>query len=722
MVSPLHTIHPRLSAFICGLLLAGTALAQAPELDDPFRYLEDANDVRTRAFYAEQGKAAREKLDAIPGRDDLLARIRALSATQATVSSLALTSAARLFYLRHDPRRPYPVLCMREGLAGAEREVIDPARFDQGGVAARIAWFSPSPEGHHVAYGVALGEGEETRLRVYAVDLRQDLPVEIDRTRFNASLAWHPDGRSFYYARYPEGNPRERLHARLRIYRHVLGRDAARDEIVFAPGVGGARDVPEEARAWLHVPVESSYAYALVRDGAARELAVHVTDQRSLASGRPRWRKLAGAADEVLSVVGWHDDLYVLSRRGAPRHRVLRMKATATLAGATVIVPHGDVVVEEIALARDALYLRMMLGGVDRLERVPLGLLGPRAPEFVRIPFDNAISEMVAQPRVGGVLLKLEGWISPPVVVQVEARTGNIRDTRLQPPSPLDFSAIDEVRLYAPAPDGTRIPVTLLYRKSTRLGGDNPTLVVAQGAYGVPVRPRFEAARLAWLERGGVYAVAHVRGGGDYGSAWHEAGRGPRKATSVDDFLAVSDFLERYGFTSPKRLAAGGAGVGAIPAAVAFVRRPELFAALVARAPAADMLGYGRMPGAAADAPEFGSLPGQAQSLRAVSAIHQLKSGAAYPAALVTAAPGEGLVEPWQAAKLAAALQAAGARSVVLRVDDGSRPRRDADLADEYAFLLQQMGDPAFAPPPPPPSPEAPAPALEAAPAPRSAL
>jgi prolyl oligopeptidase len=694
---------------IIGVFALGWNATAAETSDDPFGYLEDAADPRTQAFYREQEAAARTALDAIPGRAEMLARIRALGEASPAVSSIAL-GGNRVFYLRRDARRAQAVLCMRDSLTAPERELVDPARFDRGGSSAAISWISPAPDGRHVAYGLALGGS--ALMRVHSVDARADLPLEIDRARFNEELAWSADGRAFFYTRVPEANPPGRRHANLRVYRHVLGRDTARDEIVFAPGVGGAREVPEEARITLHVPAESRYAFALVRDGVSREAALHVTEQRALAEGRPHWRRLAGAGDGVLDVIGWHDDLYVLSQAGAPRHRVLRIKATApALAGAQVLVPEGEIVIAAIALARDALYLRTMLGGVDRLERVPIGLLGnTRTTEFIRIPFDNAITEMVAQPRVSGVLLRLQGWIEPPAVVQVEARGGNVRDTRLQAPAAVDFSAMDEVRLYAATPDGARIPVTLLYRKSTRLSGDHPTLLMAEGAYGLPVRPRFDPARLAWLERGGVIAIAHVRGGGEYGEAWHRAGRGAAKANSVVDFLSVAEFLVRYGFTQPRRLAAEGNRAGAIPAAVAALRRPELFAALVTRAPLADLTALGRMADGAAELPEFGA-PANAESqdrLREVSAYHAVREGTPGPAALITAVHGDARVDAWQAAKLAARLQAAHPRTMVLLLgDDGSRPTHDVELADTYSFLLAQMGEPGFAPPPPAPPPPA---------------
>ena len=707
-------------AFICVfmafcILAATTGTVRAAEVDDdPFRYLEDAADPRTPAFFGEQAAAARALLDALPGRVQMIARIRALSEAGASVSSIALTPT-RVFYLKLEPRRPRPVLCMREGLAGAEKELLDPARFEREAPGAAIDWFVPSPDGRHVAYGVSPGGAGDSRLRIFAVDARRDFPVDIDRARFSRDLAWHPDSRSFYYARIPAANAPHKRDAGIRVYRHLLGRDPVSDEIVFAAGVGGARDVPEFAYPALHLPLESRYAYAIVRDGVRREIAVHVAEQRDLAAGRPRWRKLAGAQDEVLAVEGWRDELYLLSKRGAPRHRVLRVRADAPdLSGARVVVPEGEVVLQSMALARDALYLRTMLGGVDRLERVPMGLTGAKAPEFVRIPFDNAITQLVAHPRMGGAVLRLQGWIEPPVVVQVEVVGGNIRNTRVQSPAPVDFSAIDEVRLYAPGHDATRIPVTLLYRKSTRLTGDNPTLLVGYGAYGEALAPHFDPARLAWLERGGVYAIAHIRGGGEYGEAWYQAGARATKLNTILDFVAVAEFLVSYGFTSPKRLAIQGTGAGAIAAGGALVRRPELFAAMVARAPVMDMLRFESMASGPANIPEFGSAATAegVEQLRVMSAYHQVRDGTPYPGVLLTAGFDDPLVEPWQPGKMAARLQAAtsSGKPVLLRIGDG--PGRDEELADIYAFLLWQMGDPDFQPKPAP----------DATPAPRSAL
>ena len=703
----------------CATLAAGLALAQGATetlhgvaVHDPFRSLEDGARPETQAFYKEQDARTRAALERIPGRAALHARIRELSAGGTSVTDLKL-EAGKVFYLRRNPGQPTAVLCVRDGLAAAERVLVDPGRFTKDGARAAIDWYSPSPDGRHVAYGVSIGGSEDSTLRVLSLDGGKDLGEAIDRTRFNTGLAWHPDARSFYYARIPDGQRGARRYANIRVYRHVLGRAAAQDEIVFASGVGGARDVPEFVYPSLVVPLESRYAYAVARDGVRNEISVHIAEQKELAAGRPRWRKIVGFEDEVTAIQAWRDDLYLLSHRNAPNYRVLRLDASnPVLARARVAIPQGDSVIQSMALARDGLYLRTTVGGLDRLERLHFGLLGTRHAEFVKTPFDFGIAQVAAHPRRPGALLRVQGWIEPPVIFDVDSKHGELRRTNLQPPATVDFSEMDEVRLYATARDGTRIPVTLLYKKTTKLTGDNPTLLVGYGSYGISMRPAFDPARLAWLERGGVYAIAHIRGGGEYGERWHQAGRKATKINTIEDFIAVADFLVKYGFTNPARLAVQGTSAGGIPAGGALVRRPDLFAAVVARVPVMDMLRVEFSPNGPANIPEFGSVATREgfEALHVMSPYHHVKDGTAYPAVLLTTGINDPRVEPWQPGKMAARLQAASTsgKPVLLRVDFSSghgrgttRAQLDEELADIYSFLLWQFGDPAFQPPDP---------------------
>jgi prolyl oligopeptidase len=688
-----NSIYPRLSAFICGSISC-LAFAQAPATapGDPYAALENATQPQTQAFWREQEGASRGVLDRISGRAQLRQRIAQLSASQTLVHDVAL-GGPRLFYLKLEPGAQASRLVMREGAAGGERLLLDPAALlrDSGG---EIEWISPSPDGRQVAFGLAHAGVRGTVLRVVGVEGGALQPFEIDRVPRGAQVEWQPDGRGFYYPRDGEDG------RATRIYHHQLGRGSDRDELVFAPGVGGAVGVPEGARATLQLPEDSRYAYAVVRAAAGPEIAVHVAETKELAAGKPRWRRIAAPGDGVIAIEGGKDDLYVLTRKNAPRHRILRVKAGATsLEGAKVAVNEGDSVIRSMALARDALYLRTMVAGVDRLERLPLGLLGGNAPQFVRIPFDVTIAQMVAQPRSEGVFLHLEGWIDPPSLVHVDRR-GDAKALALQQPaSKTDFTQVDEVRLYATSTEGVKIPITLLYKKSTRLSRDNPTLLFAYGSYGVPLMPTFDAARMAWLERGGVLAVAHLRGGGEYGEAWHEAGRGELKRNTVSDLVAVADFITAYGFTSPRRLAVMGTGEGAVPAALALERRPDLFAAAVFRTPLADLARAVQEAGGEALQAEFGS------NAAALSPVHQVRQAMPYPAVLLTTRTDPASLPAWHAAKLAARLQSStsSGRPILLRTPPqvaGPRDAREEELTDLYAFLLWQMGDPQFQGPP----------------------
>jgi len=676
----------------CMALAVTAAAAQEPpagRIDpaqaDSFQGLEDPFSPESQAFFRGEGTRARAALDALPGRAALLDRIRALSDSAPVVTNVKL-AGRRLFYLKLASREAMPVLCMREGLAGAERVVIEPR--------GAIEWYAPSPDGSHVAYGVA--EGEEVVLRVFAVDARRDLPGEIDRTRFNANLAWNPDGRSFYYARVPAGNEREQRFSNIRLYRHALNTDPSKDEIVFAPGVGGARDVPEFDYPYLHIPLDSRYAYAIAREGVRREISVHVTELAALAKARPQWRKIVGFDDGVTAIEGWKDELLLLTYKGAPNVQIVRMKANAEYATAKTAVPEGDAAIQQMALARDAIYLRTSVGGVDRLEKMPLGLFSSRTRQFIRLPFDNAISEMVADPRIAGVMVRLQGWIEPPAIVQVDTK-GDLHRTELQPQPAIDLAWLDEVRLYTKSADGTTIPVTLVYRKTTTLNGRNPTILVAYGSYGVTLSPSFDPALLAWLEKGGIFAIAHVRGGGEFGLAWHMAGMRAQKLNTILDFIAVSQFLASYGFTNPAKLAAMGEGAGAIPVAGAMVRRPGLFGAVVLRSPITDLVRLEFTPNGPANIPEFGSstTPEGAAMLRAISPLQHVKDGTIYPPVLITAAPDEPSIALSQPGKFAARLQAATpagpiGKPVLMRV---ARERHDEDLADIFAFVLWALDE-----------------------------
>lgn len=681
------------------------------EVVDPYRWMEEAGSAETQAFFRAQGGHASAVLTSLGGREALLARIRELSEAGVSVTRLAM-AGNRVFYMRLSPGLSVPVLCVREGFQGAERVLLDPGTLAKEGQAAALDWYHPSPDGRYIVYGISHGGSEDSTLKVMEVATGRDLGIAIDRTRFNSSLGWHPDSKSFYYARIPAGGPKDaaRRYAGVRMYRHTIGRPADKNEVVFAAGLDGARDVPEIVYPSIVVPEEGAHAYAIARHGVKRELSVYESPLAALASGRPKWTKIVEPDDGVTAMLAWRNDLYLLTHRDAPRYRILRATpGRLDVQRARTIVPEGDAVILAFTLAADGIYLRTTVGGLERLERLNLAPGSSSKPEFLKTAFDVAISQLIAHPRRPGAVMRTQGFIEAPAVVTVAPKTGDITNTGLQPPPKADFSAIDEVRLYCPSHDGTRVPVTLLYKTQTMLTADNPTLLIGYGAYGISQTPFFDPTRLAWLERGGIIAIAHIRGGGEYGEAWHRAGQKETKENTIYDFIACAEFLIRYGFTSPRRLAIQGTSAGGIPSGGAMVRRPDLFAAVVPRVAVLDMLRFEFSANGPANIPEFGTTTTSAgfEALRRMSAYHAVKDGERYPAVLLTTGMNDPRVDSWQAGKMAARLQAASSSGnpVLMRVDwqgghgmGASRAQREEELADIYSFLLWRFGVEEFAP------------------------
>jgi prolyl oligopeptidase len=679
---------------------------------DPYRWLEQQDSPEVQAILKAQAEFTRASLERLPGRRQLLERITELSQGTATVTDVKM-AAGHVFYLKLSPGDRTPKLMTRDGVAGAERALLDPQRAGEGRQENSINWYQPAPDGRHVAYGMSAGGSEDASLYVAETASGRDLGIRLPRARFNSRLAWSQDGSAFFYARYPEGVAEAtKRYDDIRVYRHVLGRGAQADELVFGRGVGGALGLPVQIYPRLLIPVESKYAYAIATEGVKRELFVYQTLVRSLGEGKPQWQRIAEPADGITQFEAWSDDLYALTHKGAPRFRVLHASASKPeFASAKVIVPEDHGVWRSFVVAQDGLYLAEMLGGLDRLWRVSFSRwrLGEKKTEFLKIPFDVVISQMVADPRRPGVILRLQSWAEAPAIVSLDARTTNLSNTGWQPKSPFDFSEIDEVRLNATSFDGTEIPVSLVYRKSTMLSGDNPTLLTGYGSYGIPVTPTFDATRLAWLERGGILAFAHIRGGGEYGESWHKGGQKANKVNTIKDFIACAEFLIRYGFTSPKRLAIQGGSAGGIPMGGALTQRPDLFAAAIGRVPVTDMLRIETTPNGPPNIPEFGSTatPEGFNALLAMSPYHHVTDGTAYPGVLLTTGINDPRVDPWQAAKLAARLQAASTsgKPVLLRVDyaaghgmGSSRQSRIDELADIYSFLFWQFGREEFQP------------------------
>jgi prolyl oligopeptidase len=692
---------------------------------DPYRYMENVKDPDVIAYMRAQGRAARTTLDAIPGRAALASRIATLAETGPIVSGVqaVFSNGQKLFYYKLMPGEAMRKLYVRDGLGGEERLLFDAQKLttEKGGRWA-LDYFKASPDARYVIVGVAAGGSEETSLRLIEVASGRDTGVVIDRIGFADGTAWAPDSKSFFYNRLPPstvGTKNRYLNSSA--IRHIVGRPVAQDEVVFGPGA--VNKITPLTFADIDIPhVELSgdgrTLLGRVEHGDLRDISLYVADAAQLPS--PAWRKVVGITDAVTRYVVANDSVYVLSHKDAPRNKVLRLSLPrADLSNAVVVVPEGSAVLAEMALAQDALYVREMVGGVDRLQRMIFGVgatVPPRA-EAVAVGTGLAIRQMIADPARPGVLLRVEGWTISPRYTLFDAASGKLNETNLQPISKVDFSQIEEMRVEVSTAAGAKVPLSLIYKRGMSKNGDNPTLVRAYGAYGITLSPTFSAANLAWLERGGVLATCHVRGGGEYGVDWHRAGQKLNKPNTWRDLIACSEYLIEQKFTRTAKLAIQGGSAGGITVGRALTERPDLFAAVVPSVGLLDALRAEFTPNGPPNIPEFGSVTTADgfKGLLAMSSFHQVKDDTKYPGVLLMHGVNDPRVEVWQSAKMVARLQAASAgvvnpvngfaNPVLLRLDydaghgvGSTRNQRNEELADVYSFALWQFKDPSFLP------------------------
>lgn len=696
---------------------------------DSYRYLEDVKNPEVVAYMGAQGEHARAVLDSIPGRAKMAARIAELADSGVAISGVQITAGAssvssstpRIFYYKLVPGETMRKLYARDGFNGAEHLLFDAQSLsaaDPQSTKPAIRWaldfYRASPNGMHVAVGVAAGGSEETLLRIIEVAGAKQTTAVIDRIAFAEGLAWAPDSKSFFYSRLPLQKPNEAKNQYLKsvAFRHVLGRAVTQDEALFGPGTAvnvtfADIDIPH-----VELTADNRYLIGKIEHGDLREISLYVADASQL-PGPITWRKVIEPKDGVTAYAPHAGALYLLTHKDAPRFKVVRTNLVKPdFAAATTIVPHGDTVISQMAVAQDGLYIRELVGGVDRLQRLNFSksdFSGGKL-EFVRLPFDLAIRQMITDPQRPGAMLRLEGWTESPHYVNIEARSGNVVDTRLQPRSKIDFDGITEVRLTVTAKDGAKVPLTLIYKKSTTLNGANPALIRAYGAYGFIQAPTFSPTSMAWLERGGILATCHVRGGGEFGDEWHRGGQKLNKPNSWRDLIACSEYMIQRKFTRKQFLAIQGGSAGGITVGRALTERPDLFAAVVSSVGVLDALRAEFTPNGPPNIPEFGSVKTEDgfKGLLEMSSVQQVKDGVNYPAVMLMHGVNDPRVEVWHSAKMLARLQAATTaladpKPVLLRLDydaghgvGSTKSQRNAEQADIYSFLLWQFQDPEF--------------------------
>jgi prolyl oligopeptidase len=676
---------------------------------DPYRWLEDGASAEVQAWFRSQGAHARSSLDDLPGRAAILERIRAIGEAAPPDVSLPIEAGGRWFYTIRRAGEPVPRGYVRDAWTGEERLLVNPA--DVGGTgeagANRLATYSPSPDGRLVLYGITSGGSESVVLRVRDVENGSDMDGPFVRNRWDGMARWNSDGRAFFYLQLrdlPADAPPTELFLDTRVMRHRMGADpTARTSVFSAAAVG------EDPRLLAFVDVDPRSGLAIGQLNSGVEMhstGFYVASAADVTDRTPSWRRLFEFTDSVGAIAIYGADLYALTRKGAPLGRIVRTPlADPDLASAAVVLPEGSHSIEGMSSALDGLYVRVFVDGVNGMTRVPWsGAVDP-----IELPLGTSVEQVHADPLRVGVLLTLVSTASASRPYRYDPSTDALEPLPLRELGPGDrLEGFVTENLFVPSHDGVRVPLTITRRADGARDGSMPLLLYGYGAYSVTDPPAYRPELRPWFESGGGLARCHVRGGGYYGEAWHQAGQKATKPNTWLDFIACAEHLVREGYTRPDRLAALGMSAGGITVGRAISERPDLFAAAIIGVGILDAVRFETTPNGPPNVPEFGSVATEEgfRALLAMSAVHHVRPGTPYPAVLLTTGLNDPRVASWQPAKMAAALQVAttSGRPVLLRVDEaaGHSPAGGTDeqfrqeMADWLAFIMAATGMPPY--------------------------
>jgi len=681
---------------------------------DPYRSLENLATADARSWLDEQADRSRRVLGGLAGRSALLARLEAIdAATPAVIGDVSRLANGDLVFLERPAGAEVARLSCRDAATGGARVLVDPTSLPRQAADGHVSLdlFVVSPDGRHVLYGFSASGSEDTSLGILDRETGRFLPETIERIEaVYVPPCWAADGRSFFYSqRRSQGElaaDTESL-AFTQVRRHVLGTAPADDPFVFGSRTEGSPSLePLDFPAIVLTP-GSPWAVGQVRHGDETDLTLYAAPVDSI--GRPDvvWRRICGRAHMVTAFAVHGDEIDLLTAT-APRHKVVRTSLAAPdiFRAATVYEP-VDMVVESLAVAADGVYV----GVIDRATRgvVRLALGGPGQATPIQLPADEpSATVLCARADVPGVLLRTTSWIREGRIVRYDPANGSLTDVAIASPGsysrPVGLVARE---VMVPSHDGVEVPLSIVHREDLRLDGTAPTLLTGYGAYGFTAPMSFSSQRLAWFEQGGVVAVAHVRGGGTFGKAWHLAGRKATKPNTWKDFIACGEYLVRERYASPATLCGQGRSAGGILIGRAVTERPDLFAAAHVGVGCTDMIRFETTANGPPNIPEFGTVtkPDEFRGLLAMSTLHHIRDGVDYPAILLTHGLNDPRVAAWQSAKTAARFQAATAasRPVLLRIEEhaghgvGSTRRQvREETADVWAFFLWQCGHPEF--------------------------
>jgi len=663
------------------------------KVKDPYRWLEDDNAADTKLWVAAQNAVTDAYLATIPQRGAIRDRLTQVWNHERFTATEK--HGKRYFYMRNSGLQPQSVLHVTDDPAVEGRVLLDPNAMSKDGTVA-ISRMGFSQDGRLLAYAIADAGSDWQIWRVRDVETGKDLADEVRWAKFSGA-SFTRDGKGFYYSRFAAPAEAEKLTAvnlNQKVWYHAVGTHQNEDVLVFE-----RPDQPE----WAFTATVSDDGRWLVitaRKGSHPERAVFVQDlDRDGSRPEPLLARMDAAYDFV-DVVG--ETFYFVTDRGAPRRRLVAVsRSLPEEKDWKVIIPEGQGtdVLRQVSSVGDrllAVWMRDVKSAVEAWD-----LSGKKVADL-SLPGIGTVTGFAGRRGDTETFYVFTGFLAPPTVYRLEVPSLSSTVFR-RPRVDFDPTPYEVTQVFYPSKDGTRIPMFLLHRKDVKLDGRNPTILYGYGGFNVPMLPIFVVSRAVWLEMGGVYAVTNLRGGGEYGKAWYDAGRLGKKQNTFDDFIAAAEWLQRNGWTSPARLAMNGGSNGGLLVGAVMTQRPELAAVALPQVGVLDMLRFHKFTIGMAWRSDYGSSDIKLgfDTLYAYSPLHRLRKGTAYPATLVTTADHDDRVVPAHSFKFIAQLQAdqGGPAPVLARIETraghgaGKPTQKYIDeFADIYAFTLRNLG------------------------------
>ena len=678
---------------------------QGHKIVDRYRYLEDPNDPDTKLYVEQEFNYTRALLDPLPGRDKINARLSQLLEI-GTVGTPQM-GGKYYFHTRREGSQNQPILYVREGVNGGlnddpnrdglnrgDRVLVDVNRMSTDGTVALDWWFA-AEDGKYVAYGTSGSGSEESTLRIVESATGKVLPDTIDRTRF-ASVAWMKDSSAFYYTRNPKKGDvldgEEVYH--VKVFYHQIGSDPAHDPLIFGEG-RKPQDVPSvtlsEDDRWLLIDVGEGWT----------KTEMYLQD---LQSKNPPLEITTGK-DFLYGADFFAGKLYITTNEDAPHFRVFVADATnPKRENWRELIPQTDAVLQGASVTGGKLLTQYEHNVTSELK-----LFGLDGKKLADIPLPAIGSVFSASGRYdrNEIFFGFQSFTVPPSIYRVALTDVKSALWAKVDAPPIDPSAYEVQQVWYASKDGTKVPMFVVSKKGIEKNGKNPTLLTGYGGFNISMTPTFDRSMFLWMEHGGIYAVANLRGGSEFGEDWHRAGMLEKKQSVFDDFIAAAEYLIAQKYTDRDRLAISGGSNGGLLMGAMITQRPELFRAVVCQVPLLDMLRYQNFQIAKLWIPEYGSADDAKQFdwLYAYSPYHHVKPGQEYPAILFMTGDTDTRVDPMHAKKMAALMQAEAKngvskeRPILLRIETKAGHGQGKPVAkqieertDMYSFLFWQLG------------------------------